>query len=201
MRILIVDDHDLVRETIASFLMRSERVYAVEMASDIDEAIRVIEGSVPFDLVLLDYTMPGTDGMAGFKRLKDANGGKPIAIISGTASPAIAKEAIDAGAIGFIPKTLSSKSILSAIGLMADGEVYAPLEFMLSHDEIKPMKNLTSRENEVLECVAEGMSNKEIARKLDLQEVTIKLHVKTLCRKLGAKNRTQAAIMWARNSD
>lgn len=200
MRILIVDDHDLVREAIASFLLQSERLETVEMASNLQNAVEIIASNSPFDLILLDYTMPGLDGIQAFKKIKDIGKGSPVAILSGTASPAIAKDVIDAGAIGFVPKTLSSKSILNAIGLMVSGEVYAPFEFMQSQEEEKPLYNLTRRENEVLQGLAEGKSNKEIARDLDLQEVTIKLHVKTLCRKLGAKNRTQAAMMLARET-
>ena len=138
--------------------------------------------------------MPGMDGLQGLALMKDANDGRPVAILSGMASPQIARDAIAAGAAGFVPKTLGAKSMISAIRFMAAGETFVPYEFM-QQTEAKTVANLTERETEVLRGLCEGKSNKEIARDLDLQEVTVKLHVKTLCRKLDAKNRTQAAMI------
>lgn len=192
MRILIADDHDLVRETIALFL-ENEGLSEVLTAGSLSEAESIADAHGNFDLIILDYNMPGMDGLNGLTRIKKANDGRPVAIISGTATPAIAAEAIAAGAAGFIPKTLGSKSIVSAIRFMAEGEVYLPFGYMQQAEE-KKVGNLTERETEVLRGLSKGLSNKEIARELDLREVTIKLHVKTLCRKLDARNRTQAAM-------
>lgn len=194
MRILVADDHDLVRETIASFLLGSEGISAVDTAADLDEALKAVAGEYVYDLILLDYNMPGMNGLAGLARMKEATVKVPVSILSGTASPEIAQQAIAAGAIGFVPKTLGSKSMVSAVKFMAMGEVYAPFEFMQQAKE-KTVGNLTERETAVLKGVCEGKSNKEIARDLDLQEVTIKLHVKTLSRKLQARNRTHAAMI------
>lgn len=194
MRILVADDHDLVRETIASFLTGSDGITAVDTAATLDDALKIVAGEYVFDLVLLDYDMPGMKGLAGLKGMKDAVGTVPVAILSGTASPSIAQAAIEAGAMGFVPKTLGSKSMVSAVKFMAMGEVYVPFEFMQQTQE-KTVGNLTERETAVLQGVCEGKSNKEIARDLDLQEVTIKLHVKTLSRKLEARNRTHAAMI------
>ncbi len=193
MRILLADDHGLVRDTIAMFL-ESAGMTEVVTVDNVDEAIAATDRSGSFDLVLLDYNMPGMDGLSGLARLREANDGRPVAILSGTASPAIATEAIAAGAAGFVPKTLGAKSMVSAIRFMAAGEVFVPFEFM-QQSEARTVANLTERETEVLRGLCEGKSNKEIARDLDLQEVTIKLHVKTLCRKLDARNRTQAAMI------
>jgi len=194
MRILVADDHDLVRETIASFLVNSGGITTVETAATLDEALDHVAGEYIFDLVLLDYNMPGMSGLKGLARMKDAVAKVPVAILSGTASPTIAHDAIAAGAMGFVPKTLGSKSMVSAVKFMAMGEVYAPFEFMQQTQE-KTVANLTERETAVLQGICEGKSNKEIARDLDLQEVTIKLHVKTLSRKLEARNRTHAAMI------
>lgn len=194
MRILIADDHDLVRETIASFLTNAGGITAVETAGNLDDAIDAARGELAFDLVLLDYEMPGMNGLTGLARMKEAVGKAPVAILSGSASPAIAHEAIEAGAHGFVPKTLGSKSMVSAVKFMAMGEVYAPFNFMQQVPD-KTVGNLTERETAVLRGICEGKSNKEIARDLDLQEVTIKLHVKTLGRKLEARNRTHAAMI------
>ncbi len=193
MRILVADDHDLVRETIAMFLQSEGMVEVVTVAS-VDEAMAAIAKSGEFDLALLDYQMPGMNGLSGLSRIKGANDGNPVAILSGNATSDIAQKAIEAGAAGFVPKTLGAKSMISAIHFMAAGEVYVPYGFM-QQAETKAVANLTVRETEVLRGLCEGKTNKEIAIDLDLQEVTIKLHVKTLCRKLEAKNRTQAALI------
>lgn len=193
MRILVADDHELVRDTIALFL-QAEGMAEVVSVSTVDEAIKAADETGAFDLVLLDYNMPGMNGLAGLARMKQANDGNPVAILSGSASPAVADKAIEAGAAGFVPKTLGAKSMVSAIRFMAAGEVFVPYGFQ-NQAEAKAVANLTERETDVLRGLCEGKSNKEIALDLDLQEVTIKLHVKTLCRKLDARNRTQAAMI------
>jgi DNA-binding NarL/FixJ family response regulator len=196
MRILIADDHDLVRDTIAAFLA-AEGGAQTETVSDLDGALARATPDEPWDLVLLDYAMPGMDGLSGLERMLAAVGDVPVAIMSGTASKQVAEDALARGAIGFLPKTLGAKSLVNAVRFMAAGEPYVPVSFLQAPEPAPGpglAAQLSKREREVLDALLRGASNKEIARELDLQEVTIKLHVKTLCRKLGAKNRTQAAI-------
>ncbi|KUF11293.1 response regulator [Pseudoponticoccus marisrubri] len=193
MRILVADDHDLVRETIAAYLDAAD-IDEVVTEATLDDAVARVERSGAFDLVLLDYNMPGMNGLQGLDRMKAANGGRPVAILSGSATREVADAALRGGAQGFIPKTLSARSLLTAARFMAAGEVYVPVEFMQADSAGAPGP-LTRRELDVLRGICEGKANKEIARDLDLQEVTVKLHVKTLSRKLEARNRTHAAMI------
>lgn len=197
MKILLADDHELVRDTIAAFLEREADLDLVT-CEDTHQACDLLDKDGPVDLVLLDYSMPGMNGLDGLKKVLDKNDGNPVAIMSGTATKSVAQDALDQGAIGFLPKTMGAKSLVNAVRFMASGETFVPVAFMTAQEEeeINPLaQGLTQRELEVLEGLCHGKSNKEIARDLDLQEVTIKLHVKTLCRKLEAKNRTHAAMI------
>lgn len=197
MRILLADDHDLVLETLAAFLT-SEGGFDVETCGSLSAACDKISNDTAYDLVLLDYNMPGMNGLDGLQKAIKVSFGRPVALMSGTANKTIAQDAIDAGAIGFLPKTIAAKSMVNAVKFMAMGETYVPLGFLQAEEEtpdIPLAKKLTERELQVLGGLCRGLSNKELARELELQEVTIKLHVKTLCRKLDAKNRTQAAMI------
>lgn len=197
MRILIADDHELLRDALAAF-MKNEDGIEMHAAADFHQACELINGDWTYDLVLLDYNMPGMDGLEGIEKVQALNGVHRVALMSGEANRDIAEEAMRRGAVGFIPKTLPAKSLVNAIKFMAMGENYAPLDFMTAEDPIVShplLDQLTKREGQVLKGLTEGKSNKEIARDLDLSEPTIKLHVKTLYRKLDVSNRTQAALV------
>ncbi|WP_294607715.1 response regulator transcription factor [Roseovarius sp.] len=192
-KLLLADDHDLVRETIAEFL-RGQGNFEVHAANSLSMAFECYETHGPFDLVLLDLLMPGMDGLSGLAQMK-ARASCPVAILSGTAPPDVARRALRSGAAGFLPKTLDPKLLVSAVRHMLLGEIYKPLDFLSQGDEDLDQVSLTPRESDVLVGISEGKSNKEIARDLDIQEVTVKLHLKTMSRKLKAKNRTHAAML------
>lgn len=197
MRVLIADDHDLLRDTLVMFLEGEGRMETAS-AGTFQEACKRIENEDPFDLVLLDYNMPGMNGLEGLRTAISLKGGQRVALISGEATKQIAEDALEAGAAGFVPKSLPAKSLVNAVKFMAMGEQYAPIDFMTAVEEAPTnalAEKLTPRELQVLKGLTEGKSNKEIARDLDITEPTIKLHVKTLYRKVGAANRTQAALI------
>ena len=193
MKILLADDHDLVREAIAAFLV-SEGEAEVVMSGSLPEAINEVKRKGPFDLVLLDYNMPGMNGLDGLRKMISISEELPVALISGTTTRTLAEEAISEGAAGFVPKTLGSKSMISAARFMAAGEIYAPFNLMQKREE-QTSDLLSKRELDVLQGICRGQANKEIARDFNIHEATVKLHAKTLCRKLGARNRTHAAMI------
>jgi two-component system, NarL family, nitrate/nitrite response regulator NarL len=188
-RILVADDHDLVRETIAAYL-EAEGFEEVQTASDVARALTLV-AQAPFDLILVDYDMPGMQGLTGLARLIAANKPRPVSLISGAISSETAAEALEMGAAGFVPKTLGSRNLVAAVKAMLAGEVFAPVSMIPKGSE----GLLSGRELDVLRGICAGKSNKEIARDFGLQEVTVKLHVKTMSRKLNAKNRTHAAMI------
>ncbi|MEY8881521.1 response regulator [Donghicola sp. XS_ASV15] len=199
MRVLIADDHELLRDTLELYLKQEGNI-ETRTAEDLSGAVELIESEGNFDLILLDFNMPGMNGLEGLKKVKSMQGGQRVALISGVASRDVAEQALAENAAGFLPKTLSARSVVNAVRFMAMGEQYAPLEFMSQQEEDdKSQHPLTSqlsrREMQVLEGLSGGLSNKEIARNLDVREPTVKLHVKTLYRKIGVHNRTQAALI------
>ncbi|NBB82887.1 MAG: response regulator [Alphaproteobacteria bacterium] len=203
MRILLADDHDLVRDALKSYLEREDDGVEVLTASSVPAAVEIIQSADrPIDIVILDFRMPGMNGLEGLGRVREAAGETPVAIMSGSASRDDIQGAMTRGAAGFLPKTLSGRSLLGAIRLIMTGERFFPASTFSDADgaaaevgEAAAMPvNFTRRERDVLAYLFKGHSNKEIARALDLQEVTVKLHVRGLCRKLNAKNRTQAVL-------
>lgn len=194
LRMLLADDHDLFRESVSA-MVAAEGAVTVVSVSDLASALERLREE-QFDLVLLDYQMPGMNGLVGMDLARIAAPGVPIAVISGTTRRDLAEEALARGAAGFVPKTLGVKAMIAAVQLMASGGKFAPLA-MLDEPPANSaaLDELTRREREVLFGICDGKSNKEIARDLDVQEVTVKLHVKTLTRKLNAKNRTHAAMI------
>ena len=133
MRILIADDHDLLRETLSMFLA-SEGSIDTALASTLDAALDFIHSEEKFDLIMLDYNMPGMAGLNGLKRAMEASDGSPVALMSGIASRSVAEEALAFGAAGFVPKTLAAKTLVNAVRFMAMGEKYAPIDFMTADD-------------------------------------------------------------------
>jgi DNA-binding NarL/FixJ family response regulator len=204
-RILFADDHQIVRDGLKPYLERlADDVEVIEAAS-LDEAIAVPPGATPFDLVLLDLGMPGMDIAQGLTRAMAHFTGTPVVIISGHQEHQYVKAALDGGASGFIPKTTSGKSMINALRLVLDGEIYLPPSLLQASptpdadvlgsqvmSEDNPLSRLSPRELEILRFLIDGNTNKEIARALELQEITVKVHLRNAYRKIGANNRADA---------
>lgn len=197
-KLLIADDHDFVRETLACVLTAKTGAQIVQ-TGDLDETLQRIADEGPFDLVLLDLTMPGMTMPNGLRQCLAANDPQPVAILTGTTSREVEYRCIVDGAAGFLSKAISPDAMVLRIQKILDG-VYTRSEDLEPSGMTQPGAQLgspllTQRERDVLSGLCKGESNKEIAQDLDVQEVTVKLHVKTLSRKLDARNRTHAALL------
>lgn len=204
MKIVIADDHPLYLEAVLGQLERAFPEGRFHTARNLTDTLALLERET-VDLVMLDYSMPGMDGVAGIPLAIAAAKDTPVVIMSGVADENAVRACIAAGARGFLPKTLESRVFLHAIGLVEAGGTYVPAEFVAmpakpsaSGGPALDPSQFTMREMEVLAMIVAGASNKEIARHLDLQEVTIKLHLTRIFQKLGVKNRSHAAVMAVR---
>ena len=193
--LVIADDHPIMRAALRSALALLEPEPAFLEAGDADGVLALVDGRDDVDLVLLDLQMPGVGNLEGVRRLRERAPGTPMAVVSGSEEPGVAAALIGMGVAGFIPKSDAQQTIVSAVRLILSGGVYAPQRLMAERKVEPEVPPLTDRQLEVVRLLALGQSNKEIARDHDLQEVTVKLHVKTLSRKLAAKNRTHAAMI------
>ncbi|MCR9256792.1 MAG: response regulator transcription factor [Alphaproteobacteria bacterium] len=201
MKLIIADDHSLLRDLLTTFIEEASPGASVSTCGSVDEVLGFLKESKDFDLIILDLRMPGMNGLNGIEVVKAASGGIPVALMSGVASRDDIQEALTRGAAGFVPKTLKARALTAAIDLMIGGEVFLPATTFNDHapgglsGDPDLIADFSKREKEVLSLLFKGLSNKEMAREMGLQEVTVKLHIRSLCKKLGAKNRTQAAMM------
>ena len=207
-RVMLVDDHELVRQGIAAMLGGAGDVQVVAVARTGREALEVARRELP-DVVLMDVRMPDMDGLEATRKLKEERPRTAVVMLTMHDNPAYLRDAVRAGAAGYLLKDVSKDELLDAIRQVATGGAFIEsqmLKGMLS--EMKPTgattpspaaKNLTKREREILTFVAEGMSNREIAEKLVLSPETVKSHVAAILEKLNVSDRTQAAIYAVRN--
>ena len=197
MRLLVADDHDLIRDMIAALAKQMAAGAVVFHAGNFPEALELARTTDRLSLVLLDLRMPGMNGLAGLKTMRETQPDVPVVIISAEDDAETVMDALRAGAAGFIPKTMRAPAVLNALRLVLSGGRYIPEQVMQSGSE-QPSRQapgfeaLTARELDVLRELVKGHSNKEIGHALDLGEVTIGLHLRSIYRKLGVKSRTQA---------
>ncbi len=195
MRLLLADDHDLVRDALGALLKKDDPAVSVETAFDLDTALEKVAGAEPFDVIILDLRMPGMNGLDGAERMVRIAGNTPVVIMSGSAQSSDVHAALRLGVKGFVPKTLAGGSLINAVRLVACGETYVPMQFMHGSEQAGETKGgLSARERDVLFELRQGRSNKEIARNLDIAETTVKLHLRSISDKLEARNRTDIVI-------
>ena len=208
-KVLIADDHELFRDGLRHVLGQLEGSPIIVEASDFAHALEVVEQEKDIDIVLMDLNMPGIPWMDGLRRLKDAVGPSvPVVVLTASEDRHSVVQAVNVGAAGFIPKTSSSRVMMSALKLVLSGGVYLPPALLdtetLMEVGRRPMPShtdstafLTPRQREVLGLLGQGKSNKEIARVLQLAEGTVKLHVTAILKALKVNNRTRAVVVAA----
>jgi two-component system nitrate/nitrite response regulator NarL len=205
MRAIVADDHPLYREAVRLRLERSFPAADIAEASSVAELLRLGGGSpARLDLILLDLNMPGMTGPEAIGRVVAAFPQTPVVLMSGLASAADVTAGVRAGARGFLPKTMAPDHFAAALSMIVGGGTYMPVDILqiLPPEASVPLPRaldaLTPREQQVLVRLATGAPNKEIGRDLGLAEITVKLHVRQILKKIGARNRSEAASMATR---
>jgi DNA-binding NarL/FixJ family response regulator len=212
MKILVVDDHPLIREALKQVLPTLGSDIQVLEAKSAREAFAVSKAHPNLHLILLDLGLPGEDGLESLPLLRERAPHVPVVVFSASDHPDVVKRAIDAGAMGFIPKTSSNALLVNALRFVLAGGVYLPLEVLRQPSsasggtaESVPGGSsglrdlgLTQRQAQVLALLVHGKSNKLICRELNLAEGTVKVHVAAVLKTLGVANRTQAVLAVSR---
>jgi DNA-binding NarL/FixJ family response regulator len=194
MKLLVVDDHSVVREGLAALLRGFGADTVVITACDGPEALEIAARESDFDVVMLDLALPGMDGMKVMEELGARRPGLPVMVLSASEDPALVRRAMGLGALGYVPKSANAETLIAAIRLVTSGELYVP-PFMLSDggEAVQTgAPRLTPRQKQVLKGLGEGLPNKTIARDLGMSEKTVKAHITVVFRLLGATNRLQA---------
>ncbi|MBS1225071.1 MAG: two component transcriptional regulator, LuxR family [Proteobacteria bacterium] len=208
MRILLVDDHTLFREALLHVLKQFDSTAVVIEAATAREAIRMAAHYHDLDLILLDLALPGLNGLSALPELHELRPTTPLVILSASEDSTAVRQALEAGALGYIPKSSSSHEMITALRLVLAGEVYVPPVMLAALEGLEAasvqvtaasveeggVEGLTPRQLEVLLLMAQGLSNKGICKRLNVAEGTVKLHVTAVMRALNTCNRTQAVI-------
>ena len=206
-RTYLIDDHTVVRQAVATMLAAEDRIEIVGQSGDALTGLAEIETIRP-KVVVLDLKMPGLSGLAAITRVLKIDPQIRIVIFSMYDNPAYVWETINAGAAAYLLKTATRDELVRAIGAVANGggylqaEVTMPLLKRFAHDArgASSRGSLTLREMQILECLADGLQNKEIAIRLTVSEETVKSHVKNVYDKLGASDRAHAVAIALRQS-
>jgi DNA-binding NarL/FixJ family response regulator len=195
-RVLVVDDHPVVRQGLRTFLDLQGDITVVGEAGDGDAAVAAAIEHVP-DVILLDLRMPGSDGTAALRGLRECGVPSRVLVVTSFTDPGAVVPALRAGAAGYVSKDVDPPALAAAIRAVHAGHVLmnADVARLLAAGDGAPAgAALTPRERDVLVEIARGRSNREIARALNVSEKTVKTHVSAIFTKLGVADRTQAAL-------
>jgi DNA-binding NarL/FixJ family response regulator len=195
-RVLIVDDHPAVRRGLRAFLELSDGIEVVGEAADGETAVELVAATAP-DVVLLDLVLPGLDGVGVLRQLRERGSPARVLVVTSFTAGGSVLPALRAGARGYLAKDVDPPALVAAVRSVHAGHLLlAPgtAEELLAAPPERAAGALTVREREVLALIADGRSNREIARALSLAEKTVKTHVSSILLKLGLADRTQAAL-------
>jgi DNA-binding NarL/FixJ family response regulator len=202
-KILVVDDHALVREGLRQVLKGLEENLEVLQAGNCEQAFVLAHKHGDLDLVLLDYHLPDMNGLDALAIFGDRHPELPIVLLSGSANTQIMRQVLQAGAAGFVTKSCVSDELLRAVRSVLDGDIYLPQELtsapLTNPQERNGRALLTQRQELVLRCLLDGLANREIAEHLHVSEETVKTHVAAILRHFDVQNRTQAVVAAARS--
>jgi DNA-binding NarL/FixJ family response regulator len=198
-RVLVVDDHAIVRKGISDVLAADRGIEIVGFAGSGEEAVDLAKELVP-DVALMDLSMQGIDGVEAARRTIAAVPGVKIVMLTSFAEPQHVNAALDAGAVGYLLKDAEPEELIRAVKAAARGESpFSPRAagaLLARRSERRPVEDLTPREREVLELVGQGLANKQISRRLNIKEKTVKAHLSNVFQRIGVSDRTSAAL-WA----
>jgi DNA-binding NarL/FixJ family response regulator len=201
-RVLIVDDHALVRAGLAELLEAEDDIEVIRTAANGEEALTAVDEEQP-DVILMDLSMPGMGGAEATRKLLSTGTEARVVVLTSLSARERILDALDAGAIGYLLKDAEPDELVRGVRAAARGE--SPLSPRAAHEVLavrsgqKPAVKLSAREREVLELVGEGLPNKLIARRLEISEKTVKAHLTQVFAQLGVTDRTQAALWLERN--
>ncbi|HTK11270.1 MAG TPA: response regulator transcription factor [Ktedonobacteraceae bacterium] len=196
-RVLVVDDHGVVREGLRQFLELDPELLVVAEAADGAEAVRMACLFSP-DVVLMDVLMPGMDGIEATLTIRRDCPDAEVIMLTSVLERTTVVRAVKAGAIGYLLKNIQAEELCRAVKAAAAGQVQLSSQvsaYLMREVQLpEPPRSLTEREADVLRLLAQGQSNKDIARHLHVVEDTVKSHVRHILSKLGVQSRTQAAL-------
>jgi DNA-binding NarL/FixJ family response regulator len=198
-RVLLADDHSVVRQGLRMFLALDSEIEVIAEAADGAEAVALARRHRP-DVVVMDLLMPGMDGIAATTQIRRELPDTEVLALTSVLEDALVVGAVRAGAIGYLLKDAQAPELCQAIKAAAAGQVQltpkaaARLMQALNAPSSEPVQALTERETEVLRLLAQGQTNKQIARTLNITEKTTKTHVSNILSKLGVQSRTQATL-------
>ena len=196
-RVLIADDHPLYCDALRAVVPQACPGAEIDEAASQEEVLAAVTGRPRFDLVLLDLNLPGAAGLSCLHALRKIIPTIPIVVVSAVADPKVMQDAIMGGASAFIPKSAPGQVLINALKVILAGGTYMPtgvVAALRNADHAAAHNELTLRQRRVLELLSTGLSNKRIARELEISEITVKANVSAIFRKLGVTNRMQAGL-------